>query len=234
MIVSRGGLENGSDQIKEIKGYYLTRQRFMAMKFKQFFFKQLFESIRKDDLELTNRFKGDKNKFYKWASKIRNKHWIVSIQKPLSDIEQIVRYVGRYTKRACLSEYKIQKVKATEIKIQYNDYKNTPKNSKPLQSIKSFTTNEFLDALLQHVPIKRFKMVRYYGLYTSHYKSIIKLRTNNRKQKKDNQIQWTEFEQYRNLEILNGKPDPLICPHCKTQMFLDKVIYSNNIFIDDS
>lgn len=235
MIVSGGGQSIQTKNIKQLNKDYLTRQRFMANKFKQFFFIQLFSATAKNKIILPSKFKGDKNNFFKWARNIRDKHWIVSIQKPLNNIEQIVGYVGRYTKRACLSEYKIHSVDDNTIKIVFNDYKNTPKNQKPLQSIKSFKINEFFDQLLQHVPIKRFKMVRYYGLYTSHHKTVVSEYSQAPLENTEIQEhQWSEFEQYRKLEIANGKPDPLICPHCKTHMFLDKVIFSKTFSIDDS
>lgn len=242
MIVTGGGLNMTSDKIEEFKGYYLTRQRFLALKFKQFFFKALFKHASSNKLILPRRFKNDNQKFFSWARAIRDKHWIVSIQKPLNDLKQIVGYVGRYTKRACLSEYKIEHVDQENIKIRYNDYKNTPKNSKPLQSIKSFTINQFFDELLQHVPIKKFKMVRYYGLYTSHYKNLVtehisktnqSKQTNQTNQDSTNQ-HWTDFEKYRKLELRNDKPDPLICPSCKTKMIFDAVLYLHSTHIDDS
>jgi len=220
MIVSGGGQAIESKNILQLKNDYLTRQRFMANKFKQFFFIELFSAITKNKIILPAKFNNDKNKFFKWARNIRDKHWIVSIQKPLNDIKQIVGYVGRYTKRACLSEYKIHEVNNNTIKIKFNDYKNTPKNHKPVQAIKTFTINQFFDAILQHVPIKKFKMVRYYGLYTSHYKSVISDNTKSPIQTKElSQYQWSEFEQFRKLEISKGNPDPLICPNCKIQLF---------------
>lgn len=234
MIVTGGGMEQQSKALLQLKSEFLTRQRFMASKFKQFFFKELFSQVSSEEMDTTERFNGDKDKFFKWAREIRDKHWIVSIQKPLEDIGQIVGYVGRYTKRACLSEYKIVSWNDREVKILFNDYKNTPKNTKPLQSVKTFTNEGFFDALLQHVPIQKFKMVRYYGLYSSHYTSFVQDNQKDRitaSPSKD--TQWVEFEKYRELEKANGKPDPLCCPNCKTMMTDCVVIYPSKMIIDD-
>jgi len=234
MIVSGGGKLLKSESLKELESDFLTRQRFMASKFKQFFFKELFTKVSSGKIDIEN-FNGDIEKFFEWGRAIRDKHWIVSIQKPLNDIGQIVGYVGRYTKRACLSEYKILTQDRQEVKILFNDYKNTPKNTKPRQSVKTFTNIEFFDALLQHVPLEKFKMVRYYGLYSSHYKSFVDSH-NDRSvatiQAKDGE--WVEFEKYRELEKQNGKPDPLMCPNCNTIMEEVEVIYSNTLIYNDS
>jgi len=234
MIVSGGGKSITSESLKELESDFLTRQRFMASKFKQFFFKELFSKVKSGEID-TDNFIGDIEKFFEWGRKIRDKHWIVSIQKPLNDIGQIVGYVGRYTKRACLSEYKILSQDKEEVKILFNDYKNTPKNTKPRQSVKTFTNIEFFDALLQHVPIDKFKMVRYYGLYSSHYKSFV-IAHNNRDvtSMQANDGEWVEFEEYRELEKKNGKPDPLMCPNCLTIMQEIEVIYSNTLIFNDS
>lgn len=235
MIVTGGGMEMASKQLKELKSDFLTRQRFMASKFKQFFFKELFSKVSSEKIDTTEKFKGDKEKFFKWAREIRDKHWVVSIQKPLDDIGQIVGYVGRYTKRACLSEYKIESWNAKEVKIRFNDYKNTPKGEKARQSIKTFTNEGFFDALLQHVPILKFKMVRYYSLYTSHYRSFIQEHIERKvTASHTKETQWVEFEKYRELEKANGKPDPLNCINCNKLMTDVVVIYSPNLRFDDT
>lgn len=235
VILTGGGLDLNTNQIIEFKSDYLTRQRFLASKFQQYFFKQLFQHVSNKKLILPKRFNNDHHAFFKWARTIRDKQWIVSIQKPLNDIKQIVGYVGRYTKRACLSEYKIHNVTNDRIDILFNDYKNTPKNHKPLQSIKSFSTTEFFDQLLQHVPHKNFRMVRYYGIYTSHYKHLLNNQTQETSQQNTElDHTWSEFGNYRKLEIQHGKPDPLICPNCKNLMSFVSVIYSNQSFINDS
>ena len=235
MIVTGGGKEMKSETLKILEGDFLTRQRFMASKFKQYFFKELFSKVTSDKMDTKEKFNGDKEKFFAWAREIRDKHWIVSIQKPLKDIGQIVGYVGRYTKRACLSEYKITSWDKREVKILFNDYKNTPKGEKPRQSVKTFTSDDFFDSLLQHVPLQKFKMVRYYGLYTSHYKTFVQEHLDRKVttiESKD--VEWVEFEKYRELEKSKGKPDPLMCPNCNKIMDDISVIYSNRLIYDDS
>jgi len=235
MIVTGAGMDMSTKQLKVLNSDFLTRQRFMASKFKQFFFKELFSKVSTGKMDTAEKFNGDKEKFFNWARQIRDKHWIVSIQKPLDDLGQIVGYVGRYTKRACLSEYKIESWNKHQVKIRFNDYKNTPKGEKPRQSIKSFTNEGFFDELLQHVPIEKFKMVRYYGLYSSHYKAFV-LKHINREVTASftKKTKWVEFEQYRELEKENGKPDPLMCINCHCLMTNVQVIYPHKLNYHDT
>ena len=46
---------------------------------------------------------------------------------------EVIRYIGRYSKRACLSEYKITKIEAENIAFRYKDYKTTDKHNKPVE-----------------------------------------------------------------------------------------------------
>ena len=78
---------------------------------------------------------------------------------------------------------------------------------------------EFLDKLLQHVPNKRYKMVRYSGLYNSYYLNKIPQHLKIEKVVKedivwDDTYDWGDFERFRKAVIRAGKPDPFICQHC--------------------
>lgn len=98
---------------------------------------------------------------------VSGKSWIVGVEKGLWDAGQVVGYVGRYTKRACLSEYKISDISGGEISFTYNDYANTPRGEKPVLATKRQGMTSFLDALLQHVPEPGFHVVRYCGVYAN-------------------------------------------------------------------
>ena len=165
----------------------------------------------------------------------KEKHWIVSIQAPLEDLEQIVGYVGRYTKRACLSEYKIEEI-GSQIKFRYNDYKNTPRGEKPRESIKILSPDDFLDALLQHVPKKRYRMVRYYGLYNSAYLKKIPEELRGQKNEKrelenEDDLDWGEFSELRKRQIRLGRKDPLYCEDCERDLKLIKIELKGKEFV---
>ncbi len=244
MIVSCGGIkikpeeweEKGEKELKELKEIesdWLCDQHYLARKFRGLFIKELLKLYDKEELKVYKKL-NNRMAFLKWLNKLGKDNWIVSIQKPLADAEAIIRYVGRYTKRACISEYKIELVADDEITFRYNDYKNTPRNEKPKQGLKTMGYVEFLDALFQHVPTKRFRMVRYYGIYNArNWKTIpgyFKSRKENKKEEKplDDYYQqkedWGEFEAYRKKQLeLTGK-DPLHCYYCKQDLILFEIV----------
>ena len=236
MIVSGGGLDLKSKRPKELKGYYLTRQRFLANKLKKAFITKLKFLSKYNRLKLPSKRIPNHNTFEKWLGKISDKQWIVSIQKPLEDLKQIVGYVGRYTKRACISEYKIQHIENNKIAFLYNDYKNTPRGQAPLQSLKTMNSIEFFDQLMQHVPDKRFRMVRYFGCYASHYKKQIPQNQKPKQENKEIELthSWGEFEELRRKDIENGKIDPLECPNCKSKLNFEDIYFTKPDVLDDS
>ena len=224
MIVSAGGLNCNDLSVQELQSEFLTRQRFIANKFKRIFSKKI--SSLHPKLNLGSSLSKPSN-FKAFLNKINKKQWIVSIQKPLDNLEHIVKYVGRYSKRTCISEYAISSIENQFITLRFKDYKNTPRGQKPKYAFRKLHYTKFLDLLLQHVPEKGFRMVRYAGAYNSVYKKYIPQYSKTTAEDiiNDN-VQWDEFPHIRKLDIENGKDDPLVCPNCKTLM-IDKIVIFN-------
>jgi len=233
MIVSSGGLDIQKKSIKSLKGDFLIEQRKLADIFKKHFLATLTKQFKLDKFKWNTAW--TKTNYKKKIQKLNKKQWIVNIEPPLKDAQQIVGYVGRYTKRACLSEYKLNNIHDGFISFNFNDYKNTPRGEKPRISLRTYTNVEFLDRLLPHIPNKRFKSVRYYGAYTSHYKKHIpRNEIVLSHEKLELEHSWGEFESYRKKEKQRGKSDPLTCPHCDTKMESLGISYIRKLYYDDS
>lgn len=226
MIVTAGG-QNDESEIEELKGDYLVSQRKLANRFRGVFMSGLRRKIKSGEVILPERLQ-IKRRQNKWEGRLKAEQWICSIQKPLRDIFQIVGYVGRYTKRACISEYKIESIKSDEIIFVANDYKNTKRGEKPKQREIRLSYVEFLDRLLQHVPTKRYRMVRYSGLYNSHYlkKQGEKYKEENYNKLDEKEIEIYRYRVYRELVKSESGRDPLICPTCKKELVFRQLVFS--------
>ena len=243
MIVTGGGRELKTDEFVELKGSYLCPQRLLGKRLKIEFNKLLVESYKKGDL-LAFRSITSLTELKTWLGKVNKKHWIVSIQKPLENLEQIVGYVGRYTKRCCLSEYKIEGVGNGKVTFAFNDYKNTARGDRPKKGLKVMKLPEFFDSLLQHVPTPGFKMVRYSGLYNSyHLKRIPSSRRGKVAEPLSKETvdelsrEWGEYEDFRKKSIQIGRPDPLYCESCGKDFVLIEIVYKKKrklVFVNDS
>lgn len=235
IVVSRGGQDLTTQVYRNLAGKFLCKNELFGRLLKKYFNDFLVEEYRKGQLVLFKNIRCEVE-LIRWMNKQKDKHWIVNICEPLKDVEHIIGYVGRYTKRPCISEYRLKEVNQDHIKYSYNDYKNSDRKGKPKEAMRTLTPVQFLDRLLQHVPNKGFKMVRYGGLYNGFH--INKIPTNYKIPPRDNDdINWEElygedyewgiFEHLRKAYIRVGKPDPMICQNCKVVKTLVGVEFPN-------
>lgn len=230
MIVTGGGINhdnnNNNNDLQLLEGDYLFDHKWFRGRFRWEFQQLLIKAFDKNELKLPYHL--EKRPFFLAFIKKNNKKdkygWIVSVQAPLQDASSIVKYVGRYTKRACLSEYKIQAIERDFISFNYNDYKNTPKGEKPKIATIKLHYAQFFDRLLLHVPDKGSRNVRYYGIYSTskmkHLPEKLKANRVNHLQNVNNQeLELPSFEgdweSYRLEHFKIYGKDPLSCQYCK-------------------
>lgn len=166
MIVSWGGIEKTSGMLKSIDSLFVN-YKFLQQKFRCMF---------EDELVMMYDMKQLKHSFTNRAAlllflKMINKNkWVLHFEPPMEIPQQVIRYIGRYSKRTCLSEYKITKMEGEYISFRYKAYTSLDKNKKPIEKVMELHYRDFFPRLLQHVPLKGFRLVRYYGVYSNKYK----------------------------------------------------------------
>lgn len=204
-IVSGGGLK--AEQWFELASAYLVNQKYLAKKFRWQFLKALVTAYDQGRLQLPGELARwqVRREFMRLVKQLHSVTWVVAVQPPLTDPENIVRYVGRYTRRACLSEYRILKYTAGVITFECKDYAAT-EDGKPGIKTVSLRYPEFFDRLFQHVPLPGFRMIRYYGLY-AHFKDLPPLLEQGSRVTPE-KLTWRE------LQIEKTGDDPLVCPTC--------------------
>ena len=224
MIVSAGGLKAG--QWFELAGDYLVNEKYLAKKFRWHFLKALVAAYDQGRLNLPGELAalGERREFMCLVKRLHAITWVVSVQPPLTDPENIVRYVGRYTRRACLSEYRILNCANGVITFECKDYA-AARDGKPGLKTISLRYPEFFDRLFQHVPLPSFRMVRYYGLY-AHFKDLPPL-------PEEDSRTIPEKLTWRELQIEKTGEDPLVCPTCHRDLVFMRMIFpSTPVFRD--
>lgn len=219
-IVSFGGMETESGQIKVLDGDFLVNHKFLRSRFRHVFEGELIASYDKGQLKVPENLL-ERKYFMGFLRRNNEKDWVVSIQEPLKDATSIVRYVFRYAKRACLSERKIEKIDDEQITLRYNDYKNTPKGEKPKQGYVTLHYVDFLDRLLQHVPEKGYRQVRYAGIYEGRKRKNLPEEWKVPPMPLEEEAITAEhgdFWEYRKDTIKQKGRDPLWCDACQQDM----------------
>lgn len=164
--------------------------------------------------------------FYRLSQKLWELVWYVHIGKKLDNAQFTTQYIGRYAKRPCLSETKIDYYSYEEqiITFTYQD-----KKTKTIKQL-TLSVEEFIIRIIRHIPEKNFRMIRYYGLYASAVKNqllpillyqitvlfgIARLTFSPSEQPNN----WRE-----RITKLTGI-DPLFCADCNEQMRLTEIGY---------
>lgn len=164
MIVSWGGIDYKTGELVTLEG---KEQAYVNYSFLQKKFRCKFEDefIALFDSGKMNHKFANRQEFMRFVKKINNKNWQIHLEPPMECPASVVRYIGRYSKRACLSEYKITNIEGEYISFRYKDYTDRDENGKAIEKELRLHYRKFFPLLLQHVPKPYFRMVRYYGAY---------------------------------------------------------------------
>jgi len=95
----------------------------------------------------------------------KKKGWIVYCKKPFSGPEQVIKYLGQYTHRIAISNYKLVKLDKKNVVFKVHN-KDNPGKSKTI----SLSVKEFLRRFLLHVLPKRFVRIRHFSLLKNRFK----------------------------------------------------------------
>jgi len=204
MIVSWGGVDK-SGTIQQIKGPFV-KYEFISDKFRRDYENRLTELFDADKLQHDFR---DRMDFLRFLRQINEKNWIIHFEEPMETPVEVIRYIGRYSKRACLSEYKISQMEQEIIGFRHKDYKNKDFYGHPIERETVLNYRDFFPLLLQHVPLPYFRLVRYYGIYSNKGH----LPKEYFSQDEDIPVNWKTLQESESGE------DPMVCQKCK----LDKV-----------
>jgi len=139
----------------------------------------------------------------------------------MSSSRYAARYIGRYIGRPALAEHKITSYDGQWVTFWYESHEEKRRVYRRLEARK------FIERLIDHIPLKGFKMVRHYGLYARRSKGIALeiLR------KCRNFLQQSFAFLSAPAKVLGWRQrltqtfgqDPLLCPRCGEEMELWRI-----------
>jgi len=159
-------------------------------------------------------FKKVKAYIYKHCSK----GFYVYAKPGKCDPNVVASYVGRYLGRPVIATSRIDNYDGDFVTFHYNRHEDDVLVTEKLPAL------EFIQRLIQHIPEKHFKMIRYYGIYARHRHD-------------DNRLfRALSAEKHAFLASLNRWQisilrsfgyDPLQCPHCGNKMSFISIYFKN-------
>lgn len=149
--------------------------------------------------------------------------WYVFIGASLLDPRFSVQYIGRYTKRAVMAEYRIVYYDGKIIRFCYKDYAEGKKIS-----YMTLKVNTFIGRLIRHIPDKYFPMIRYCGIFSNRWKKqyIALARLALKKPIIDNSDKPKTFSWAERQMHYTGV-NPLYCPNCNQELIYVGLVFGN-------
>ena len=95
------------------------------------------------------------------------KDFVVYSKKPFGGPAQVIKYLGQYTHRIAISNYRLVKVEDQKVFFKVRD-KKSPEKSKVI----SLDVREFMRRFLLHVLPKAYVRIRHYGLLGTRLKKV--------------------------------------------------------------
>jgi len=141
------------------------------------------------------------------------------------DPKIVTKYIGRYLGRPVIATSRIDKYDGDYVTFHYNRHEDEQYVEETIPVL------DFISRLIQHIPEKHFKQIRYYGIYGRHKESDKKLR---RAISKDKHKIYLSFNRWRDCMLTSFGYDPIKCSCCgKTMHFLDLYFNHNHVSLNE-
>ena len=210
-IVPGGGLSKDRQKWIHCKKDYLLPIKIFAKVFKAKLLKYFEEAYHADKLK----FKGQLDHFNSYTIfkhlllDCAVKDFVVYAKKPFAEPAQVLNYLGNYTHRIAISNYRLVKMENETVYFKVRD-KDNPGTSKVMK----LHVKEFMRRFLLHVLPKAFVKIRHFGMLGNRLKKL-KIKIVRKLQgikeevhEKINQNYKGLLEKYMNINIDE-------CPSCK-------------------
>ncbi len=214
LSITSGGLTDDKKAWKEI---FFSKQVLMPM-WRYEIINLLRQAFIRGELELPKSLKkadASKTIFNRWLDTHYKKPWIVHFAKPSKNHHRNIKYLGRYLKRPALSMSPLKHCDGKEVIFIYLNHA-----TKQYLRFTSGVEN-FIKRLVQHIPDKGFRMIRYYGFLATRVRSKLLPKVYDLLDQPERKAIPIRFPA---LMKNSFGVDPLECILCKSRMVLTGIV----------
>lgn len=157
-IVTGGGLRTNGQWVSRYGGRYLFPVAVLRTLFRGKFMAALVRARDKGEIQFTGRCAalGEPDVFEAFKDRLYRKDWIVYAKRPFGGAEEVYRYLGRYTHRVGISNYRLQVIDEHGVRFATKDGKSV-----------TLAHEEFIRRFLLHVLPDGFVKIRHYGIFAA-------------------------------------------------------------------
>jgi len=146
--------------------------------------------------------------FDEFIKNIKGKKWVVNSNPGFNGKQSVLEYLGRYTHRIAISNYRLLELSDGRVTFSYRDRK-----AGDVKRIMSLPVKEFLYRFSQHILPRGFVKIRHYGIFSTRVKqeklALVRKALNQPQPQKQEKLTVTEV-----IFKTTGK-DLTVCPCCK-------------------
>jgi hypothetical protein len=216
VLITEGGLIGGQWGPIPFLPYALLRKKWQYHLLTEI--KGRWASSREDSRFIDRLFKDNVQGFYVNGESRMTSSWYAA------------RYIGRYIARPALAEHKLTGYDGQWVTFWYESHEEKRR------VYRRVGVREFIERLIDHIPLKGFKMVRHYGLYARRSKGIVLEILNKCRNFLQQSFTFLRAPAkvlgWRQRLIQTFGQDPLLCPRCGEEMELWRIWHPRygNIF----
>lgn len=159
MLLTCGGLS--LDYSKWINNFFIPHQTLKSI-WRYNIVSFIRKSVKKGLLILPSPIHGKLNPF---LDNLYSKTWYVHLGIKLANARFTITYIGRYTKRPVIAESRILKYDGKFVTFSYEDQESSQ------TCYVTLSVEDFIARLIQHIPDKEFRQIRYAGIFGSRVSS---------------------------------------------------------------
>jgi len=202
-----GGALQSTGEWKSSGETYLFPIKVMSKLFRGLFVRKLREQQKKLKLpdKLTELLDG--NDFDTLLDVLMKKEWVVYAKPPFANPEALLNYLGRYTHKIAISNYRILACDKEAVTFKWRDYADDNK-----EKVMILKADEFIRRFLSHVVPEGFMRIRSFGFLANACKAkkieVIQARLNHQQTSPEKKDVMTLMRE------LTGE-DITLCPSCK-------------------
>jgi hypothetical protein len=166
LSVSLGGLNSTNTQWKALKKFYnnqlfpLWRARIIKL------IRKCYNEGKLTLVDNLRHLQNDPAGFNRFLDVQYRRWWNVSCQPPDKNHQRNTEYFSRYVKRPAIANSRLQHYNGSRLFFRYYNHKSQQ------QEIKEMSTFDFIRAVIQHIPDKGFRLIRYYGFLANRCRGV--------------------------------------------------------------
>lgn len=173
-IIPAGGMTaKGKWKSSPCDGDYLFPVKALSKVFKGKFLQALKQLYRNDELNIPDKISKPAEYFYSLRERLYETDWVIYSKESFKNEASVFEYLGRYTHRVAISNYRIKQVTDQSVSFEYTD-----RNDRHKKKIRTLSGEEFIKLFIRHVLPKGFVKIRSYGFLSARSKTddLTKLR----------------------------------------------------------